>query len=99
MPSTPNRKPSKPISPWHAVEISARGGGCAASEKLHGVRFLSREAPRLPLRDCDNPNCRCVYVHREDRRAGPRRDEEGTGIRRSPTAGERRVGRGRRKDD
>jgi hypothetical protein len=40
---------------------------------MEGQRFLSREAPQLPLKDCASASCTCRYQHHEDRRRGPRR--------------------------
>jgi hypothetical protein len=40
---------------------------------LQGTRFLSREAPALPLKNCVNDECTCHYAHHDDRRIGPRR--------------------------
>lgn len=37
-------------------------------------RFLSREAPRLPLAGCTMKYCRCRYVHYKDRRQRERRN-------------------------
>ena len=31
-------------------------------------RYLSKDAPRLPLRDCTESGCTCRYRHYEDRR-------------------------------
>jgi hypothetical protein len=63
-----------------AVEI-VRGdqAGCAAVRALSGQRFLGEEAPRLPLPDCDQPECRCSYRHHEDRRSETRRATDLTG--------------------
>jgi hypothetical protein len=59
---------------WHAVSIACGSSVCAEALKLRQVRFLSRDAPRLPLPDCTSPGaCRCVYKHHPDRRSGPRR--------------------------
>jgi hypothetical protein len=69
--------------------------------KLVGQRFLSREAPRLPLRDCDRPDCSCRYEHHEDRRRGPRRARE-MGVAIDGYEGEEqreKLRRGRRKGD
>jgi hypothetical protein len=100
----PEPKPvpaKKPVNPWHAVAIAPGHRTCAAARELRDVRFLSREAPTLPLKACDNPECTCRYEHFEDRRKGPRRAHElGVSIdghegseQRSP------VRRGRRKTD
>jgi len=86
---------------WHAVEVVAPKRGCAVALILKGKRFLSVEASLLPMPDCARPaTCSCVYKKHADRRAGPRREEEDTGIRRFSTLDQdRRVTRGRRKSD
>jgi len=92
----------KTISRWSAVSIVSRAGGCAAALALQGRRFLGAEAPRLPLPECPSAQtCRCIYRKYSDRRAGPRRTEEHTGMRRTATTSgqERRIGRGRRSTD
>jgi len=65
------------------------------------MRFLSSEAPRLPLPGCGaGAACSCAYKHHRDRRGQPRRAEELTGIRRPvPGPQERRRQRGRREAD
>jgi len=66
------------------------------------MRFLSQDAPRLPLPNCPNSGkCRCVYKHFEDRRSNPRRSADIGG---ALPAGEtpkinRRQARGRRAQD
>ncbi|HRQ58158.1 MAG TPA: hypothetical protein PLN31_12125 [Azoarcus taiwanensis] len=61
------------FSPFHAVAIRPRGVGCEMAKALSGRRFLADEAPRLPLDHCDREDCRCMYVHFDDRRRGERR--------------------------
>ena len=86
---------------WSAVSILSTGSSCEAARGLKGKRFLSAEAPRLPLSECTLPGaCRCTYRKYADRRGGPRREADTTGLRRSAPAGqERRVRRGRRSSD
>jgi hypothetical protein len=75
----PEAKPAsvkKPANPWHAISIVPGPDACADARELLGKRFLSREAPSLPLRKCDNPKCTCRYEHHENRRKGPRRFRE-----------------------
>jgi hypothetical protein len=84
---------------FHAVSLKIRSDACGAAKALESDRFLSKDAPMLPLRDCDNPNCQCKYEHHDDRRAGPRRDAE-VGLPSAPPEGDdRRSRRGRRVDD
>jgi hypothetical protein len=86
---------------WHAVSVVAEKSACEAVRALRNARFLSPEAPRLPLDHCSTPDsCRCAYKHHPDRRLQARRREELTGVRRSNyTAPERREQRGRRSTD
>jgi hypothetical protein len=64
-------------SRYHSVSIGYYlyhyGNACEAVEKLEGKRFLSKEAPRLPLPGCGAEHCRCRYVHFKDRREDDRR--------------------------
>jgi hypothetical protein len=58
---------------FHAVSIAPGHRCCAAANELRGERFLSRDAPKLPLPECDRTDCTCRYEHHDDRRKGPRR--------------------------
>jgi len=92
-------------NPWHAVEVRSSRQSCAACQQLAGLRFLSSEAPLLPIAGCEHPpTCRAVYKHHDDRREGPRREAELPGLARIRPAGPegavtRRIGRGRRSSD
>lgn len=98
-------KSNHPVPParnrWAAATIVAPKTGCAPAQALRDRRFLAGEAPALPLADCPTPhNCSCKYRKFDDRRDGPRRDIEATGIRRFvPPDQERRRGGGRRSSD
>jgi hypothetical protein len=77
--SEPDAKPApakKAANPWHAVSIAPGPRACDAARSLSGQRFLSREAPALPLKDCETAGCTCRYEHHDDRRDGPRRAQE-----------------------
>lgn len=63
----------KPLQTFHAVSIQAGSRACAQAKALEGKRFLSRQAPVLPLKACTCASCECRYQHHEDRRKGPRR--------------------------
>jgi len=87
-------------NPYHSVSIVAGAARCPAALALKGKRFLSRDAPRLPLPECDQPlDCRCVYRHFDDRRAGPRRGDEKGRPARPAGEKEKRLSRGRRDAD
>ena len=60
---------------FHAVGIKPAGQGqsCDVVLALRGQRFLSAEAPTLPLPDCDAAQCSCTYGHYDDRRSSSRR--------------------------
>ena len=60
----------KSTSAYHAVSLRYSVNACDAAKALTGHRFLSREAPQLPLPACDSLNCRCKYLHHADRRSG-----------------------------
>jgi hypothetical protein len=79
---TPRRDPGQadPDTRFHAVSISLASNACRSAKGLEGERFLSNEAPRLPLPKCDVKECQCRFVHYDDRREneqriGPDRDE------------------------
>jgi hypothetical protein len=95
--AAPLRAPSR----WHAVAIKPKGECCDAVQASRARRFLSKEAPRLPLAECTRSDtCTCVYKHHADRRAPPRRQEERDGLRRNAKVEqERRLTRDRRKID
>ena len=86
---------------WHAVAIRPKGGSCEAVQACRTARYLSKEAPRLPLAECTTSDtCTCVYKHHEDRRLKPRRQSETGELRRNTQAGqERRLAGDRRKSD
>jgi hypothetical protein len=91
---------SKPRLKYHCVEVVAPSSGCDAARTLKRVRLLSAEAPRLPLPTCDHPaDCKCVYRHFDDRRQGPRREDESGSFPRRYAGQERRKRRGRRESD
>lgn len=85
---------------YHALSVD---GSCQSARKLAGHRFLVREAPSLPLRDCDFPSCKCKLVHHDDRRREnyDRRDRQSIRSEFYVSEGhhERRVSRGRRAVD
>ena len=94
-----------PTQAWHAVAIRCGRYACRAAQDLAGTRFLSADAPMLPLANCDRSGpCECNYRHYPDRRAGPRRRSEGalpaktTTTTRTPPPNRRNT-RGRRKED
>ena len=68
--------------PYHCVEIEpldyeARKSTpikiCSCVLKQKGARYLSNNAPQLPLPQCDSKNCTCHYKHHNDRRGVTRR--------------------------
>jgi hypothetical protein len=63
----------KAVQSYHAVSIEPGRNCCHSARVLKGRRFLSRDAPALPLKNCISEDCTCHYTHHEDRRTGPRR--------------------------
>ncbi len=70
------KKQGAPAGPYHSVTIKSLRSSCVTARALKDIRFLSREAPALPLEDCDVATCSCRYEHHPDRRGGPRRGAE-----------------------
>ena len=100
--ASPGVSPVHRSTPWHAVSVVAGPSCCEAARTLSPTRYLSREAPRLPLPDCKSPaSCSCSYKHYVDRRGQPRRKDDLSGLRRGGmhSGTERRTVRGRREDD
>ncbi|MGB5247598.1 MAG: hypothetical protein WBM54_09720 [Woeseia sp.] len=63
-------KSGKSSQEWHAVAVRPGMNSCVSARRSNGARYLSREAPNLPLPGCDEANCTCRFVHYADRRAG-----------------------------
>lgn len=57
-------------SSYHAVSLRYSSNACDAAKSMTGRRFLSSAAPRLPLPECNALECRCRFVHHDDRRTG-----------------------------
>ncbi len=82
-------------NPYHSVAIKPCARPCPAALALKGRRFLSAEAPRLPLSDCNEQSCGCVYQHHEDRRSSHDRRL----VQKGGLYAERRSNPGRRSSD
>ena len=66
-----------PKKSWRAVRVVPAASPCEAVLAIREKRFLTSEAPRLPLRDCDRQDrCQCKYQHLADRRGEPRRSAD-----------------------
>ena len=50
---------------------------CKAVRELGGGRYLSDEAPDLPVPGCTAERCTCSYIHYDDRREDDRRNPYG----------------------
>jgi len=101
--ATDRRADSSEFNPFHAVSVHPAAGGCQAAMAIKGQRFLSEEAPELPLQGCTAENCHCRYAHHVDRRSGTGDRRLDFGTQQSTPAGsaqgERRVTIGRRESD
>jgi hypothetical protein len=76
-------KPTASSKRWHAVSVKSGSGACATAKAAANQRWLSREAPQIPLPGCTRPDtCHCTYKHHEDRRAEGRRAEDTDAFRR-----------------
>ena len=83
---------------WHGVSVKPGPGACSVADNGRARRWLSREAPMLPLPGCSRPeSCRCTYQHHEDRRSMDRRAEDTDAFARPvKVANERRTRKTRR---
>jgi len=64
------------LSKHASVTISHDTNACAEVKALGSKRFLVREAPIIPLKNCtQSTTCQCRYLHHNDRRTMTRRDE------------------------
>jgi len=65
---------------YRAVSIVPNASACADAKRLRRFRYLSSEAPRLPLPQCPQPlTCSCSYSKFPDRRSAERRDIASSG--------------------
>lgn len=88
--------------PYQAVSIVRPSCACSAVSEFEGARFLTDEAPLLPVPGCDVERCACRYTRHGDRRTrGDRRAYAGLQTELYTANGnpERRRARGRRKED
>jgi hypothetical protein len=97
--ATPGAKPR--AAKFHAVSVEPGHHACAAANSLRGKRFLSTDAPPLPLPQCVCEQCECRYQHYEDRRTRTRRARDiGTTVDEFAAVERRERGRrGRRESD
>jgi len=87
-------------NPYQAVGVIACSQACAAVGQVQGVRFLVRQAPRLPLSDCDRAaRCACRFEKYVDRRTAMQRSPYSNSAMLSFGGAERRRTRGRRAMD
>ena len=89
-------------SGYEAVTIHSYKDKCLAAAQVAGKRFLSSEAPSIPLESCTSETCHCVYMHHGDRRTGSDRrghHESADGNTARPAQANRRGTRGRRASD
>ena len=95
-------KLAKTGSQYHAVSLKYSDSACEAAKALEGKRFLSSAAPRIPVPDCDIQECKCRFIHHDDRRRGEdrrvRHPQNILGKKGGYTGKERRH-RGDRRDD
>lgn len=84
---------------YHCVEVRAGTPACEPVLQFGQTRFLSDEAPVLPVQGCSVQQCTCGYVHHDDRREDDdRRHPYGQWANMPPAgSGERRSRRDRRR--
>ncbi len=55
-------------NPYQAVSVMSSRVACTAVGRIKDQRFLTADAPLLPLPDCSVKECNCKYAHHPDRR-------------------------------
>lgn len=79
--TAPRPPAGKPDTRYHAVSLKFPPSACDAAKAMEGERYLSAEAPNIPLPECDAATCKCRYVHHKDRRGrDDRRNPWGPGF-------------------
>jgi hypothetical protein len=86
-------------NPWHAVAIVPGTRACQSARAAGKTRYLSAEAPPLPLPNCSSQSCTCHYRHYQDRRRSLRRAGDVAASRVNWVGRERRAAPGRRCTD
>jgi hypothetical protein len=85
---------------WHAISVDAKTSSCPIAHDLKKKRFLSKQAPLLPLEGCNKrSSCPCTYKHHDDRRSKSRRGGAAISSKANNHGSERRISRGRRSED
>jgi hypothetical protein len=65
---------STSATPYAGAEVvPGKDGCCEAVRAIAKQRFLCKEAPLIPLRDCNQSQCTCTYRRFADRRTNERR--------------------------
>jgi hypothetical protein len=68
------KRKQSPAADYRAVSLTQGSGHCAVAAAAQGKSFLLREAPRLPLAGCTQPEkCTCKFHKDSDRRDADRR--------------------------
>lgn len=68
--SVTRNQPSTRNKRYYGVSVQPGNNPCKAIEKIRWCRYLTHEAPRLPLPGCKRPECRCFLMPENDRRGG-----------------------------
>lgn len=92
---------SSPPTAFQSVSILQGPKACCASKDVAKIRFLTKQAPALPLAGCTmQDECHCRYVKHTDRRTEARRLIDVVGMSALLfESEERRAKAGRRKSD
>jgi hypothetical protein len=78
------RQREKQLREWRAggrtwgisLAPPSKGRGCSAVRRLEKHVYPISSAPQLPLSNCNQSSCRCIYVAYPERRRGERRARE-----------------------
>jgi len=86
-----------------SVSIAHDMDSCKAVQGFSNIRFLTKDSPLIPLKDCSQKHtCNCKYIHHKDRRKVDRRSAFDAGsalIREGAMNDDMRTSKGRRWTD
>ncbi|MFK8047582.1 MAG: hypothetical protein AB8B81_04015 [Halioglobus sp.] len=87
------------LNPYHAISIKFEEDACDGVRAFSSRRFLADKSPLLPLPQCRLEDCRCTYVHHEDRRDGTVDRRSASNLQSESGDWGKRGSQGRRKSD
>ena len=93
------RRAVNKLNPYHSTSIKFEDDACDMVKGFSSRRFLADDSPIIPLPLCRTEDCRCTYIHHEDRRDGIADRRCASNLQSENTDWGKRGSQGRRKSD